>query len=47
MSSVGEKVADRLKQVFSDKQRIGVQIEGLDVPHVHVKLIPVNTGEES
>lgn len=40
------KVALRLKQIFPDKKRIGVQIEGLDVPHVHVKLIPINTGSD-
>ncbi len=41
-----KKVAIRLKQAFPDKKRIGVQIEGLDVPHVHVKLIPINSGAE-
>lgn len=41
-----KKVAQRLKEVFPDKKRIGVQIEGLDVPHVHVKLFPINTGAE-
>ena len=41
-----KKVAIKLKQVFPDKRRIGVQIEGLDVPHVHAKIFPINTGEE-
>jgi histidine triad (HIT) family protein len=41
-----KKVAQRLKEVFPDKKRIGIQVEGLDVPHVHVKLIPIDTGEE-
>ena len=41
-----KKVALRLKQAFPDKKRVGIQIEGLDVPHVHVKLLPINTGEE-
>jgi histidine triad (HIT) family protein len=40
------KLAARLKEVFPDKKRIGVQIEGLDVGHVHVKLFPFDTGEE-
>lgn len=40
------KVAARLKEAFPDKKRIGIQVEGLDVPHVHVKLFPVDTGEE-
>lgn len=41
-----KKVAERLHEVFPDKKRIGIQVEGLDVPHAHVKLIPVDTGEE-
>ncbi len=41
-----QRVAKRLKQVFPDKKRIGVQIEGLDVPHVHVKVFPIDTGAE-
>jgi histidine triad (HIT) family protein len=40
------KVASKMKQTFPNKKRIGVQIEGLDVPHVHVKIFPINTGEE-
>jgi histidine triad (HIT) family protein len=39
-------VANKMKQAFPDKKRIGIQIEGLDVPHVHVKLIPINSGDE-
>lgn len=41
-----KKVAQRLKQVFPDKIRIGVIIEGLDVDHVHVKVFPIDTGDE-
>ena len=40
------KVAARLKQVFPDKKRIGVMIEGLDVPHVHVKVFPIDTDDD-
>jgi histidine triad (HIT) family protein len=40
------KIAIKMKQVFPAKQRIGVMLEGLDVPHVHVKIFPINTGEE-
>jgi histidine triad (HIT) family protein len=39
-------VAARLKEVYPEKKRIGIQVEGLDVPHVHVKLIPIDSGEE-
>jgi histidine triad (HIT) family protein len=41
-----KKVSARLHEVFPDKTRIGIQVEGLDVPHVHVKLIPIDSGEE-
>ena len=41
-----KKVAERLKQVFPQKLRIGVMIEGLEVDHTHVKVFPVDTPEE-
>ncbi len=41
-----KKIAKKMKVVFPDKKRIGVQVEGLDVDHVHVKLFPINTGDE-
>lgn len=41
-----KKVAKKLQSVFPDKKRIAVIIEGLDVDHVHVKLFPVDTGDE-
>ena len=40
------KVAQKLHEVFPAKAKIGIQVEGLDVPHVHVKLIPIDSGEE-
>lgn len=40
------KVARRLHEVFPEKQRVGVHIEGLDVPHAHVKVFPFSTPEE-
>ncbi len=39
-------VAKKMKQVFPDKKRIGLQVEGLDVDHTHVKLFPIDTGED-
>jgi histidine triad (HIT) family protein len=39
-------VAERLALIFPAKKRIGIQVEGLDVPHVHVKLLPIDTGAE-
>lgn len=41
-----QKVARRMKEVFPEKRRIGLQVEGLDVPHVHAKLFPIDTGPE-
>ena len=40
------KIAAKMKQVFPDKKRIGIMVEGLDVPHAHVKIFPINTGDE-
>lgn len=40
------KVARRLAEAYPDKKRIAIQVEGLDVPHVHVKLLPIDTGAE-
>lgn len=37
-----KKVANAIEKVVSCK-RIGVAVVGLDVPHVHVHLIPLNT----
>ena len=41
-----KKVALGLRRVFPDKAKIGVQIEGLEVPHTHAKLIPIDSGAE-
>ena len=41
-----QKIARHMQSVFPEKRRIGIQVEGLDIPHPHVKLIPINTGEE-
>jgi histidine triad (HIT) family protein len=45
MSTV-QKVAHRMKEVFPEKRRVGVMIEGLDVPHVHAKVFPIDSGVE-
>lgn len=39
-------VARRLRREFPDKARIAVVIEGLDVPHVHVKVFPIDTADD-
>lgn len=41
-----QKVGKRMREVFPDKQRVGVMIEGLDVAnHAHVKIFPFDRGE--
>jgi histidine triad (HIT) family protein len=42
-----KKVATRLKAVFAEKPRVGIIIEGFDLPdHVHVKVFPAGSGDE-
>lgn len=41
-----KKVAAKLKQVFPGKKKIALQIEGLDIPHVHVKLFPIDNADQ-
>ncbi len=45
LMAVSKKIAIRLKESYPDT-RICLILEGFDVPHVHVKLIPVNKAEE-
>lgn len=40
-----QKVARHIKAVIPCK-RIGVAIIGLDVPHTHIHLVPINNGED-
>ena len=44
--AVVKKMAIKLKAVFPDKKKIAVQIEGLDVPHAHVHLFPINSDQD-
>lgn len=39
------RVARKMHEVFPDK-RVAVQIEGLDVPHAHVKMFPFASAGE-
>jgi len=41
-----KQVAKRLKLSFPDNKRIAVIIEGLEVDHVHVKLFPIDSGDD-
>lgn len=40
------EVGMRLRRHFATQERVGLQVEGLEVPHVHVKVFPFSTGEE-
>ena len=34
------------RKLFPDKLKMAIQVEGLDVQHVHVKLFPIDSPEE-
>lgn len=41
-----QKIGQRLRDAFPDKQRVGVMIEGCDVAdHAHIKVFPFDRGE--
>lgn len=44
--STVRKTGARLQEVFPEKRRIGLMIEGLDIAHVHAKLFPIDNGAE-
>ncbi|HYG84344.1 MAG TPA: HIT family protein [Verrucomicrobiae bacterium] len=39
-----KKVAAKLRATM-DKERVGIMVKGIDVPHTHVHLIPFDAGE--
>ena len=41
-----KKVAQKMREVFPDSLKIAVQVEGLEVAHVHVKVFPLHTVED-
>ena len=46
LMATAQKVAKRLQVVFPEKSRVAMHIEGLDVPHAHLKIFPFDTDEE-
>lgn len=46
MITVTQQLMKALKLTYPNRTKIVVQIEGLDVPHAHIKLIPVTTPED-
>lgn len=42
-----QRIGRRLREVFPDKKRVGVMVEGLDVSdHAHVKVFPFSNSTE-
>lgn len=41
-----QRIGRKMREVFPDKSHIGIQVEGLEVPHTHVKVFPFSSGEE-
>ncbi len=46
MMQVVQRLMKALKKTFPDKVKVIVQMEGLEVPHAHVKLFPVANAAE-
>lgn len=46
LMNTAQKVAKRLREAFSEKTRVGMHVEGLDVAHAHLKLFPFSTDAE-
>ena len=44
--AISKRVAQRLREVFPDKSRVAVIVEGFEVAHAHVKLFPVDNERE-
>ena len=41
-----KKVMKALRKTFPDKKKIAVKIEGLDVPHAHATVFPIDSGSD-
>ena len=46
LMSTAKKVAIKIRQVFPDKNRVAMHVEGLEIAHAHLKLFPFSTEEE-
>lgn len=46
LMAAAKRVARRLREVFPDKSRVAMHIEGLDVAHAHLKIFPFDTDAE-
>jgi histidine triad (HIT) family protein len=45
LMEASKKIAIRLRQVLG-KKRVGVRVEGFDVAHAHIHLIPIDSAAE-
>ncbi len=45
LMAASKKVANRLRDVIG-KKRVGVKVEGFEVPHAHIHLIPMDSVAE-
>lgn len=43
---VVRRVAQKIRSEIKQARRVGMQVEGLDVPHAHVSVFPFNTSQE-
>ncbi len=41
-----KKVMVALRKTFPNKAKIAIHVEGLDVPHAHVVVYPIDSGDE-
>lgn len=46
LMATAKKVARKIREVFPDKERVALHIEGIEVAHAHLKLFPFTTAEE-
>jgi histidine triad (HIT) family protein len=46
LMATARRVAHKLREVFPDKKRVAMHIEGLEVAHAHLKIFPFSTEEE-
>ncbi len=46
LMTFARKVAKAMEKVFPRVNRIGMAVIGLEVPHVHVHLVPINTMDD-
>jgi histidine triad (HIT) family protein len=44
--ATAKRVALRMREVFPDKTHVALMVEGLDVPHAHIKVFAFSTDAE-